>query len=151
MVWGAITSSSNCYLVLIPSEKRIAEDFVEVVYEPALQHYYYHHDNYECLILMEDGALVHRSTFAKLWKEEVGIRKLKWPADSPDLNPLENLWKQCKERVQIKHWPRNKDKMWALVNRAWKNISQEAICRLISTMPDQMQAVVQVHGGSTRW
>ena len=151
MVRGANTGSSKCYLVLIPSDKRTAKDFVEVVYEFALQHYYHHHDNYECLILMEDGAPVHCSTLPKLWREEVGIKKLKWPANSPDLNPLENLWKQCKDQVQLKNRPRNKDEMWASVNRAWENISQEAICKFVSTMPDRMRVVVQAHGGSTRW
>ena len=138
MLWDASTGSSKCYLVLILPEKCTVADFVEVVYESALQHYYYHHDNYECLILMEDGAPVHRSTIPKLWREDIGIKKLKWPANSPDLNPLENLSEQYKDQVQLKNCPRNKDKMWALVNRAWENISQEAICKLISTMPDQM-------------
>ena len=46
MVWSAITSSTKSYLVLIPSNKCIAKDFVEIVYELALEHFFYHHDNY---------------------------------------------------------------------------------------------------------
>ena len=33
MVWGAITSSTKLYLVLIPHDKRTIKDFVEIVYE----------------------------------------------------------------------------------------------------------------------
>ena len=62
MVWGAITSSTQSYLVLIPPDKCTTNDFAEIVYESALEHFYYHHDNYEDLILMEDGAPVHQST-----------------------------------------------------------------------------------------
>ena len=65
MVWGAITSSTKSYLVLIPPDKRTAKDFVEIVYELALEHFYYHHDNYQDLILMEDGGPVHQSKAPK--------------------------------------------------------------------------------------
>ena len=46
MVWSAITSSTKSYLVLIPPDKCTAKDFVEIVYESALEHFYYYHDNY---------------------------------------------------------------------------------------------------------
>lgn len=151
MIWGAFTSSSKSCLVLVPPEKRTAVDFVEVVYESGLKPYYYHHNNYERLILMEDGAPVHRSRATNLWKEVLGMQKLQWPANSPDLNPIENVWKQCKDRVQIMHRPKNKEEMWTSVNAAWEDISQETLCKLISTMPERMQAVVEAKGGSTRW
>jgi hypothetical protein len=41
IVWGAITSSTKSYLVLILPDKRTTKDFVEIVYEFALEHYYY--------------------------------------------------------------------------------------------------------------
>jgi len=99
MVWGAFTTFTKYYLVLIPPEKHKALDFVEVVYESALELFYYHHDNYENLILMEDGAPVHSSHVATNWREQIRLQKLQWPANSPNLNPIENLWKICKDRV----------------------------------------------------
>ena len=100
MVWGAITSSTKLYLVLVPRDQRIAKDFVEIVYELALEHFYYHHDDNRDLILMEDGASKHRSNAPKFWREEIGLKKLNWSANSPHLNPIENVWKQCKNQVQ---------------------------------------------------
>ena len=75
-------------------------DFVEIVYEGALEHYYWHHNHYEHLILMEDGAPVHHSNAQKYWREQLGLRKLKWPPNSPNLNPIESVWKQVKDQVQ---------------------------------------------------
>ena len=135
MVWGAITSSTKSYLVLIPPDKRIAKDFVEIVYKSTLEHFYYHHNNYQDPILMEDEAPVHRSKVPKFWRKEIGLKKLNWPANSPNLNPIENLWKQCKNRVQERNRPGNKDEMWILVSSVWEDIPQENISKLISTMP----------------
>ena len=59
MVWGPITSSTKLYVILIPPSKRTTKDFVEIVYELTLDHFYYHHDNYQDLILMKDGTIVH--------------------------------------------------------------------------------------------
>ncbi|ORY93410.1 hypothetical protein BCR43DRAFT_496898 [Syncephalastrum racemosum] len=43
------------------------------------------------LILMEDGAPIHRSNAPKQWLQEHVIIKIDRPAQSPDLDPIENL------------------------------------------------------------
>jgi hypothetical protein len=40
IVWGALSGSSKSYLVLIPPNRCTAMDFVEIVYEGVLEHYY---------------------------------------------------------------------------------------------------------------
>lgn len=102
----------NSYLVLIPSNRRTPRDFVEIVYERALEHYYWHHYHREHVILMEDGALLHRNNAQKDRREQLGLRKLEWPPNSHDFNPVTNLWKQVKDRVQQRSKPQNKDEMW---------------------------------------
>ena len=72
-------------------------DFIEIVYEGALEHYYWHHNHYEHLILMEP---VHCSNAQKDWMEQLGLKKLEWPPNSPNFNPIENMWKQGKDQVQ---------------------------------------------------
>jgi hypothetical protein len=43
------------------------------------------------VVLMEDGSPMHRSKVAKYWRQNHDLEKIEWPAQSSDLNPIENV------------------------------------------------------------
>ena len=73
---------------------------------------------------------------------------LNWPPNSPDLNPLENLWMICKDKVQKMKIPKNKEQMWNVVQAAWESIPLEMLDKLIASMPKWIQVVIDARGGS---
>ena len=43
---------------------------------------------------------IYRSAYTDKQRVELGIRKVSWPARSPDLNTIENVWAMLKKRTK---------------------------------------------------
>jgi transposase len=149
MIWGAFSGGQKSQLVFMPKDRRSAKDFVEVVYNGELLHFM---EKVPQGLLMEDGAPVHRSKLCEEWRQAHRLEKLNWPANSPDLNPIENLWKILKDAVQHGSiCPKNTSDLRVVIAREWKIISGQKLLLLCHSMPTRLQAVIEASGGHTRW
>jgi len=70
------------------------------------------------------------------------------PAQSPELNPIENLWSILDQKVE-KGDVTNKIKLFEALEKAWKNIDQQHIQNLVVGMPRRLQTIIQAKGGHT--
>lgn len=92
-------------------------------------------------IMMQDNDPKHTSKLAKNWFSSNRVKLLEWPAQSPDLNPIENLWGDVKEAV-FNAKPRNVEELWRVVQSAWSAIPLERCQRLVDSMPRRCAAVM---------
>ena len=75
---------------------------------------------------------------------------LEWPGNSPDLNPIENLWSIIKNKVSEKH-PASLGALPSAIKKVWvKEISSDYCCKLIESMPHRLQEVIKNKGGHTK-
>jgi hypothetical protein len=75
----------------MPPNRRIDVDYVEIVYDGVLDSFPEEQEGFCKVMLMEDGTPVHRGKVAKDWRENHDLEKIEWPAQSLDLNPIEDV------------------------------------------------------------
>ncbi|GFV97907.1 transposable element Tcb1 transposase [Trichonephila clavipes] len=76
------------------------------------------------------------------------IELLPWPAHSPDLSPIENMWPMVVQRLtQITPPAATPDQLWQCVEAAWSALPQEHIQSLFESMPRRVAAVIFNNGG----
>ncbi len=78
------------------------------------------------------------------------INAIEWPPQSPDLNPIENLWEELFRKVQ-KTKPSNLDDLWHHLQAAWLEIPVNTIQKLVQSMPRHVKAVLDAHGGHAKY
>ena len=85
------------------------------------------------------------------WHQDRGVKLFEgWPGNSPDLNPIENLWSQ------MKHLQRHERAtliagLKRIAQKVWDNITPAYLQSLYESMPRRMQAVVDAQGGHTKY
>ena len=68
----------------------------------------------ETPIFMQDNASYHKAKTVLSFLEEKGIVVIKWPLSSPNMNPIENVWKIIEEKAQNRN-PQNIDDLWGFL------------------------------------
>ena len=81
-----------------------------------------------------------------------GIQRMVWPANSPDLNPLEHLWDQLKRAVSARiNANTNLADLAQMLEEEWNAIPQQRATRLVNTMRRRCQEVIDKRGGYTHY
>ena len=77
---------------------------------------------------------------------ERGIRIVDWPANSPDLNPVEHFWAALNRLVKLKlkrlkTLPKNKKEHWNLIKRCWARLDNEKVKTIFNSFGRRLDLV----------
>ena len=97
------------------------------------------------LILQHDNDPKHKANKTTQFLKNNKITVLKWPSCSPDLNPIENVWKIVKEKVN-KCKSKNVEEFIDNILNEWNNFNIEILNSLIQSMPIRIQKVIDNEG-----
>jgi len=102
-------------------------------------------------IVMEDNAPPHKKVCIPV-RQELGMKCHQHPPNSPDLNPIENIWAHMKHVISKEYAHITSQKvMKEVVVSLWNDFEDHKWNHLIESMPERIQAVIKAKGGSTHF
>lgn len=99
-------------------------------------------------LLQEDNDPKHRSRLCTAWKHENDIEVLNWPSQSPDANPIENVWALMKWKLRGKRIYTVKQ-LCQHIRLVWRSLSPEYAEKLVESMSRRCQAIISNAGDWT--
>jgi transposase len=118
MISGGVWYDGRTELeILVLGKKTIkAEQYLntfKTIYLPVCQE--------EDLVFQQDNAPCHTAKIVKAYFNQIQLNRIKWPARSPDLSPIEKIWKMLKDQLRVDDC-KTQEEFNAKIRRAWKNI-----------------------------
>ena len=144
-MWGCFSSKGFGRLVIIVGileSKQMVEIYKKGLLPSANKFY---GRNSRDWVLVEDGDPKHRSNFCKNWKAQHGIQVLEWPPQSPDCNPIENVWALLKARLARQKFA-SLDDLIKGIQREWARLPIEYAQNLAESCARRCEVVIKQRG-----
>ena len=95
---------------------------------------------------LQDNDPKHTSNYAKEFITSSGINWWKTPAESPDMNPIENLWHEMKEYLRREIKPMTKDALIDGIRQFWNTINVAKCTKYIGHLKKVLPCVIELEG-----
>ena len=100
---------------------------------------------------MADNDPKHTSNEAKDWLTANGVDWWRTPAESPDCNPIENLWHELKEYNRRVVKPTNKQQLIDGIQQFWETVSVAKCVKYINHSKKVLPKVIELNGAATEF
>jgi transposase len=151
MVWGCITAEDVGELVLIDGIMD-SKKYIEILKAGLIKTIEKKGLDPKKVIFQHDNDPKHTAKITKEWLSRNKIEVMSWPAQSPDMNPIENLWDIIDRKIRKRtEKPKNKEELWAAVREEWYALDNEVVRNLYLSMTDRIGDLKNAKGSYTRW
>ena len=138
MVWGCFSSQSRGGLYFLPKGQTMnASRYISVLDDHLLNFMSIH----GCTTFQHDSAPCHKAKSVMNRFHTKNVRMLKLAGNSPDLNPIENLWTLIKKKVSTSN-PTTLDELKQIIKEIWCTDNDQNVCKnLTDSMPSRIQKI----------
>ncbi|KAJ1303573.1 hypothetical protein OPQ81_011756 [Rhizoctonia solani] len=147
MFWGCMGWMGTGYgaKLEVPLNKELYEEILEDEFLDSLEHLGMKPEE---VLFQFDNACAHIAKSSLEWLDNHGVEYLEWLANSPDLNPIKNLWSEMKRRLgQYESPPGGMLELWERVQDVHDDLGVDYCQKLIKSMPNRMALVLKKKGG----
>jgi len=152
-VWAAIGYNFKSKLVFYESSSSNGKMTGKIYIDRVLSEVQNWIDNGQKFILEEDQDSAHgvgKDSQVRKYKEQMGLQYFFNASGSPDLAPIENIWRAQKQKINdIDHF--SDDALVEAIYRAWAEIDQGAINRYVDSMVRRMDSLHHRNGDITEF
>lgn len=150
MVWGCISIHGVGELAVVDGRLN-HQGYIALLDEyllPSIENMF--GDRAHPFIFQDDNAPCHRPRAVDDWLDRNEIRRMQWPAQSPDANIIENIWNDISRAVTKDH-PTTKHALVTSIFRAWASVSAQRVRSLYDSLPNRMNAIIRSRGYPTKY
>ena len=151
-VWGGIVGDQKLPLVRIDGRLN-AEQYIENILTPhVLPFLQRERQNGRLITLQEDNAPPHAAIITQRFLTDHDVNVLDWPAYTPDMNCIENLWSYLTKALKKrKPDPENADELFQVLSDAWNAIPRTVVHAHTSSMRRRVDCLWRVQGSHTKY
>ncbi|GFV85827.1 transposable element Tc1 transposase [Trichonephila clavipes] len=145
MVWAGIMINGRTHLHVVANGTMTGQRYIDEV----LPHVRLFRGAVgDKFVFMDDNATCHRTLAVQDCLDSEGIQRLFWPARSPDLNPIENVWDSLGSQVAGRNYPpTNKNTLIRVVIEEWDKLPQQLLDNIVQSMVRRVECCITLHGG----
>lgn len=101
-------------------------------------------------IFQQDNDPKHTAKVSQKCLEDNGVKVLQWPPQSPDLNPIENLWALLNLKLKERR-PTKEAELFELLRKEWLSFDTDLLQRYTDSMSRRLEAVIANNGFQTKY
>jgi transposase len=141
-VWGAISANGvlNCHTFRCNLNGEYYVHILKNYLLPVAKRQF--HRNWR---LQQDNDPKHRSNICRQFIQDNVPELLDWPSNSPDVNPIENIWSIVKRKVE-KRKPKNIDELELFLVEEFKNTDINVVNNCVMSMKKRCLSLISSKG-----
>ncbi|KAG2467625.1 TCB1 transposase, partial [Polypterus senegalus] len=148
MLWGNFSAARTGRLVRIKGKMTVAmyrdildENLLQSALDLRLRRRF---------IFQQDNDPKHTAKISKEWLQDNSVNVLEWPSQRPDLNPIEQFWRDLKMAVH-RRFPSNLMELERCCKEEWAKLAKDRCAKLVASYSKRLEAVIAAKGASTKY